>query len=500
MHSVSKFLGKRLAFVLSTTFTLIAFSGNGAWALDLSEDHYELKLLGKYVFFDKISEPSRMACSTCHDPETGWTGSVSGVNLHQVAIAGANAHTRGQLKPPSNAYASLIPPFEIFGGEPGEKLGGNFWDGRAEGNAPPAEFPLGAAKHIGDEVFQGIGGGDPTDYILEYAAYFGGTADQALNPMPNIVEQNISRQSVCRHVESTKYSELYVEAWGQPINCSDDEVLIRAADVESEKQYDISFKRLMLAVCAWQHSAEVNSFSSRRDLALASDGDGEFPLDDFTDQENLGHDLFYNLTSALNPDPDGSSGPLRAKRANCRFCHRSGNRDGTSIDERYTDDEYKNIGTPVNFEIPGVFEPAPGLAGHTGDTLETGLHKTPTLRNVDKRKDNDFIKAYAHNGWFKSLESLVHFYNTADVDGDTATSFNVVRCPEDVTTEKDALALNCWPAPAVEEGSSVGGIVGDLGLTLEEEAALVAYLKTFTDTVTPTAPKPYKSATSGKKR
>jgi cytochrome c peroxidase len=54
-----------------------------------------------------------MACATCHDPDTGGTGSVSGVNLHQVVITGANPHTGGNLKPPTNAYASLIAPFSL---------------------------------------------------------------------------------------------------------------------------------------------------------------------------------------------------------------------------------------------------------------------------------------------------------------------------------------------------------------------------------------------------
>jgi cytochrome c peroxidase len=39
----------------------------------------------------------------------------------------------------------------------------------------------------------------------------------------------------------------------------------------------------------------------------------------------------------------------------------------------------------------------------------------PTLRNVDKRPSPDFVKAYGHNGYFKSLKQIVHSYNTRDV-------------------------------------------------------------------------------------
>jgi cytochrome c peroxidase len=37
----------------------------------------------------------------------------------------------------------------------------------------------------------------------------------------------------------------------------------------------------------------------------------------------------------------------------------------------------------------------------------------PTLRNVDKRPSSDFVKAYGHNGYFKSLKAIVHFYDTS---------------------------------------------------------------------------------------
>jgi cytochrome c peroxidase len=37
------------------------------------------------------------------------------------------------------------------------------------------------------------------------------------------------------------------------------------------------------------------------------------------------------------------------------------------------------------------------------------------------------------------------------------------------------------------------GLVGDLGLSTQEEAALVAYLKTLTDTEVVHAPRPYRA-------
>src|SRR5207253_10898823 len=44
--------------------------------------------------------------------------------------------------------------------------------------------------------------------------------------------------------------------------------------------------------------------------------------------------------------------------------------------------------------------------------LYNGKFQVPTLRNVDARPRADFIKAYMHNGYLKSLAEVVHFYIT----------------------------------------------------------------------------------------
>jgi len=81
-----------------------------------------------------------------------------------------------------------------------------------------------------------------------------------------------------------------------------------------------------------------------------------------------------------------------------------------------------------------------------------GKHRVPTLRNVDKRPHPGFVKAYGHNGYFKSLEAVVHFYNTRDV----------------------------LPPPEVVANMNREEL-GDLKLNPVEEAALVAFLRTLSD-------------------
>jgi cytochrome c peroxidase len=155
---------------------------------------------------------------------------------------------------------------------------------------------------------------------------------------------------------------------------------------------------------------------------------------------------------------------------------------------------------PANFEIEN-FDPNnidAGMLRHADPsavfnsanpnaTPFAGHVKTPTLRNVDKRRGNGFPKAYMHNGYFKSLEQVVHFYNTSVLLRDP------IACPAG-TAAAQAMARNCWPVPEFDTPNQAGsfGLIGNLGLSADEEATLVAYLKTLTETVTPKQPQPYK--------
>jgi cytochrome c peroxidase len=91
----------------------------------------------------------------------------------------------------------------------------------------------------------------------------------------------------------------------------------------------------------------------------------------------------------------------------------------------------------------------------------------PTLRNVDKRPDPSFVKAYGHNGYFKSLKEIVHFYNTRDT---------LPLCqPNDA-----GKGINCWPAPETAAHMNTR-FIGRPGLTNAEEDAIVAFLRTPSD-------------------
>ena len=249
-------------------------------------------------------------------------------------------------------------------------------------------------------------------------------AEQAQGPFLNPLEQNnASAQVVIDKVLASNYSDLF-----------------RKVCTHRATRYECIGR----AIAAYERSAEVSQFTSKYDYSLK----GQAKL---TDQETAGLALFNG-------------------KANCANCHKS-TADPASGKVLFTDFTYDNLGVPRNplnpfyneteWNLDGANWVDTGLGGFLKTagypyTAELGKHKVPTLRNVDKRPYPGFIKAYGHNGYFKSLEQIVHFYNTRDVRGAR------------------------WPAPEVATNMNTAEM-GNLGLKLVEERAIVAFLSTLSD-------------------
>ncbi|MGE3743232.1 MAG: cytochrome-c peroxidase [Geminicoccaceae bacterium] len=472
----------------------IALASSTASALTPLEQQWitSLQQLGKNVFFDsKASHPShKQACASCHDPRWGWTFPDSKINETTVVAPGAAPHALGSIKPPTNAYAFFTPPFARIPGTPFPPffIGGNFWDGRAEGcgKIDNQIYPIGDGL-----VSETIRRSDlPVARQFVFDRFLGPTADQALNPFPNTVEQNIREKNVCQVVKTAKYKKLYSDAFGEDIDCS--------TNPKASPAYHASFTLVAVAVAAWQASPEVNSFSSKRDKGLLADPDHAFPLNQnvpavlkIFDNDpaklaavNRGHDLFYRQ-------------PLPNCAGNCHNGVPSGepaDPNGNSIHQLYTDSRFHNIGIPFNREIPGVPKGEKvGLSRHVkgpiispviGPVDLSGMNKTPYLRNVDKRPTTASVKAFGHNGYFKSLWQIVHFYNTSRVKSDCATTIPNITDP----TAEEAIAHDCWPRPEFPTALPPTNLVGDLKLSEDEENDIVAYLEALSDEETPKAP------------
>jgi len=394
---------KKVKQILASLVVILFFSPS---VVVIAEELTPMEQLGKSLFFDKISSPDSMSCADCHAPSVGFTGPIPGINLRGAVYRGAVPQRFGNRKPPSAAYATLSPVF-YYDSDEGLFVGGNFWDGRATG------------ERLGNPA-----------------------ADQALGPFLNPVEQNNpSKQAVLEQVAASKYAYMWEQVWGEPISV--------ATPAEIEMNYD----RVGLAIAAYEDSPEVNPFSSKFDYYLA----GQVSL---SEQEQMGLALFNG-------------------KALCSECHIS-----SGPSPLFTDFTFDNLGVPKNPENPfydmdtvylddgspinpeGAAWIDPGLGGFLLTRPEwsflaaenMGKHKVPTLRNVAKGPGKNFPKAFTHNGVFMSLEEVVHFYNTRDVEA--------------------------WPPPEVAANVNTEEL-GDLGLTAEEEAAIVAFMKTLSDGYTP---------------
>ncbi len=371
--------------------------------------------LGKLLFFDeRLSEPPGQSCAACHSSSTGWTGPNMQINETGGVYEGAVPGRFGNRKPNASAYATPAPIFHLVSEEEGTFVGGNFWDGRA----------------TGEEL------GNPA-------------ADQAQGPFLNPVEQNNPSEAVVvAKVCRGPYGLLFRIVYGWSI-CRPSHV---------ERAYD----GIALAIAAYEASPEVNAFSSKYDAYLARRAD-------LTEKEHLGLRLFEG-------------------KAKCANCHPSqpGPRGEPPL---FTDYTYDNVGVPRNPLNPWYeqldFNPLGrawmdyGLGAFLLTRPEwrqyarvnLGKHKVPTLRNVDKRPYPGFIKAYSHNAYFKSLESVVHFYNTRDV---------LPPCLAEVPEVPGVPGVDCWPPPEVGLNLNTEEL-GNLGLTPEEEDALVAFMRTLSD-------------------
>jgi len=405
--------GKRMiiATFIAALGILILFSVVAAQQSSLSD----IEELGKAIFFDvNLSFHQNESCASCHGPDAGFTGPISAINANGAVYEGSIPGRFGNRKPPSAAYATLSPVFYMD--KKGLFIGGNFWDGRATG------------EKLGNPA-----------------------ADQAQGPFLNPLEQALPAPTdVVSRVCAGDYGDLFREVWG--------------ASICSPAKVDMAYDDIALSIAAYEASPEVNAFSSEYDLSF----EGKAQL---SKEERKGYALFQG-------------------KGQCKLCHLSGK------GAVFTDFTYDNLGIPKNPDNPfyyadeefnplgydwidlglgGFLSTRPDYADYASETK--GMQKVPTLRNVGKgsceaEPDNPecIVKAYGHNGYFKSLAGIVHFYNTRDVLPTCSGNF----------TEADALAENCWPAPEVAENVNTAEL-GDLGLTEEEEAAIVAFLMTLSD-------------------
>ena len=421
-------------------------------------DRYKsIALLGKLIFYDRnLSVNRNEACAFCHMPEAGFSGPVKTLNMTTVSYPGSVPSRFSNRKPQAISYSSYAPALHYNAGQ-GDFVGGAFWDMRATGvrlNSPIAE--------------------------------------QAQGPPTNPVEMGLS-DSACmvQRLSEGRYRSLAEVVWGArslTIDWPEDveQICMRPApppaggasplhlSASGRETANRTFDQIAEALATYEASPEINPFSSKYDLVMAG-------MARFTPDEKAGYELF------------------RSSKTHCNECHRDG---GPGEEPLFTDFTASNLGLPANPALAFLSETTLDASGYAANSaglryldrgvggfligmaqLSTvsspdpawlkkappfqGRFQVPTLRNVDKRPRPDFVKAYMHNGYLKSLKEVVHFYNTRDT---------LHRCKPNDPGEKTI----CWPAP--ENTATMNRRqLGNLRLTGTEENQIVAFLKTLSD-------------------
>ena len=151
--------------------------------------------------------------------------------------------------------------------------------------------------------------------------------------------------------------------------------------VENQPYYSILFKRAFgnpqittenIAKALAQFVRSLSSFNSKYDQGRKNHEINE-PFDNFTEQENLGKSLFHSLDKGM-----------------CSSCH---------FTEAMITEVSRNNG--LSREPSDI-----GLEKTTGNPLDKGKFKAPSLRNIAVRPP------YMHNGEYKNLQDVISGYST----------------------------------------------------------------------------------------
>ncbi len=442
--------------------------------------------LGKDIVFDiTLSNPTGYACFTCHTPETGHAspGLPDGSEVNQFfgIPSGVVPGRATNRKPMTYAMTAFCPIGPFFDEDAGVYIGGTFWDGRTPDEPHQATQPFIDANEMANLSSNGIQ--DPV--AGGYSAL------------------------VVQKVQSRPYTHLFKKVYGK--------------DVFTKYTTPQIYTIITEAIGAYEASAEINPFNSKYDASKY--GTPAQNLYTLSASEERGRILYG---AGPNPSNDPNFG-----LAQCFQCHLSAPNpilqpalDGK---EAFTMFCFANIGVPKNPNNPYYENTDPianpfgynplgtnyvdyGLGSNpnpapdgtkffkkkAGDILEfRGLFKVPSVRNSDKRPNPQFVRAYMHNGVFKSLEQVVNFYNKRNIAVNAAgqevafdlrtgppSGYAPIFPPPEVLDNVQNVA-GLTPAQAASTGVSgtvaTNGQVGNLQLTASQATDVVNFLKILTD-------------------
>ncbi len=236
-------------------------------------------------------------------------------------------------------------------------------------------------------------------------------ARQAIEPVLNPIEMGASWPAVINRLKShPRYPELFEAAFG-------DKPITRELVTHAIAQFE---RTLISHNSKWDR---VLKRANERDIGI---------------QRAAGNILSPAELRGLNL--------FNTEQADCFHCH-----GGTGTQPLLTNNEFINNGldsmgpNKLNFEDPG-------RGGITGNRMDNGRFRTPTLRNIE------LTAPYMHDGRFETLKAVIDFY-----------SEDLQPAPNVDANIRKHLPANRWAS-------------GGVDLTERQKEDLIAFLETFTDT------------------
>jgi cytochrome c peroxidase len=384
--------------------------------------------LGRDIFFDtSLSSSGKMACASCHNPDHAYGPPNDG----PVMLGGPALTLPGARAVPSLTYLDRQPEFSIG---PDDPLNENV------NLAQQAEIGKTAARaeKLATQTAQSA------NIVPQGGLFWDGRAHtlqmQASGPILDPREMDGgSIEIIAEKLRHAPYARKFAVLFGERVF----------------KDSKLLFAEAAFAVGRYQvEEPSFHPYTSKYDYWL----EGKARL---SEAEMRGLRLFN--------DPE---------KANCAGCHTSvPSKDG--YPPLFTDTQYEALAPPRNLTLADTKDPNYFDLGVCGpirkdvadQTQFCGMFKTPTLRNTAIRH------AFFHNGAFQTLQQVMDFYNFRDtnpekvyplgVDG-KAQKYNDIPVQYHANVDVSDPPFNRHPGETP-------------AMTAQDEADIIAFLKTLTD-------------------
>ena len=406
--------------------------------------------LGRKMFYDaSLSGSGKLSCASCHSPDAAY----GPPNDLAVQLGGADMKQTGFRAAPSLRYLEHTPNFSIG---PNPEMADNDPVPLDAAAPPGAAMPAtnvkvaSVAKATADAAARAAAEANVPQGGLDHDGRANTFQGQALGPLldPNEMD-NHSAEELLDRLKHAPYADDLKKLFGAGIF----------------NQPELALDEAMFALARFQaEEPSFHPYDSKYDAYLAGKAE-------LTAAEQRGLKLF--------DDP---------AKGNCASCHLDRpSRDGL-FRPAFTDYQFEALGAPRNRELAANADPnfhdfglcGPMRRDYEGTAAYCGLFKTPTLRNVATRK------VFFHNGVFRSLDQVLHFY----VERETDPAKWYPKLPSGEIDRYDDLPAQYRGNVDVVDAPYDRKLGEKPALDDAEIADIIAFLGTLTDGYRPDASKP----------